>query len=228
MKRKIIILAVLIVSTFCISCGGGGDDTPSPTPTPTPTPIAKPGAVNLVAPSNGAVCIDGVFTWNLAKDASSYVLTIFNKDNTVYDTNTTSLTTKTIGNLPKSKSFTWQVTAKNNSGESVSPKWSASTPGEAIVNYIPTIAIEFDIAADSVTLMANDVDGDSLTYDFYSSSDNNFTIDERVITNEAITINQSEVISNIGFVTGQTLWVKVVVRDVNNNESATIKSYNGE
>jgi len=222
MKKKIIILVVLIVSNLCVSCGGGGDDTP------TPTPIPKPGSVTLVAPSNGAVCVDGVFTWNSTKDATSYVLTLFNKDNTVYDTNTISSTTKTIGDLAKSKAITWQVTAKNNSGESVSPKWSASTPGEAIVNYIPTIAVEFDIAADTVKLVANDTDGDSLTYDFYSSSDDNFTDDEREILNEVITINQSVVISNIGFATGQTLWVKVVVRDVNNNESTTIKSYDGK
>ncbi len=224
MKRRIIILVVLIVSNFYIACGGGGDDTPIPTP----TPITKPGAVTLVAPSNGAVCIDGVFTWNSAKDATSYVLTIFNKDGTVYGTNTTSSTTKTIGDLPKSKAFTWQISAKNNSGESVSAKWSASTPGEAIINYIPTIAIEFNIASDTVTLLANDADGDSLTYDFYSSTDDNFTIEERVIVNEFITINISEVISNIGFATGQTLWVKVVVRDLKNNESATIKSYDGK
>jgi len=228
MKRKIIILAVLMVSNFFVCCGGGGDDTPSPTPIPTPTPIPKPGMVTLVAPSNGAVCIDGVFTWNSAKDATSYVLTIFNKDGTVYGTNTTSSTAKTIGDLPKSKAFTWQVSAKNNSGESVSAKWSASTPGEAIVNYIPTIAVEFDIASDTVILLANDTDGDSLTYDFYSSTDNNFTIEERVIVNKSITINQEEIISNIGFAIGQILWVKVVVRDINNNESATIKSYNGK
>jgi len=226
MKKKIIIIVVLIVSNFYVSCGGGGDDTPSPSPEPTPIP--KPGAVTLVAPSNGAVCVDGVFTWNSTKDATSYVLTVFNKDGTVYATNPTSSTTKTISNLTKSKALTWQVTAKNNSGESVSSKWSASTPGEAIVNYIPTVTVEFDIAADTVKLVANDADGDSLTYDFYSSSDNDFTVDERLITNEAITINQGEVISNIGFVVGQTLWVKVVVRDLNNNESATIKSYDGK
>jgi len=96
------------------------------------------------------------------------------------------------------------------------------------VNYIPTIAVKFDIAADTIKLVANDTDGDSLTYDFYSSSDDNFTDDERDLLNEVITINQSVDISNIGFATGQTLWVKVAVRDVNNNESATIKSYDGK
>jgi len=221
MKKIIEVLAVMVVSILCISCGGGGDDTPGVTPSP------KPGAINLVAPSNGAVCIDGKFVWNTSTDATSYTLTLFNNDGSVYNTSTTTQTTKTISNLPKSKAITWQVIAKNAVGETVSSKWSASTPGEAIVNYIPTVTVTMDVLADAVDLVANDADGDALTYDFYVSTDNVFTDSEKNIINQTIAINQTETISNVSFIMGEELWVKVTIKDSNGNESTTIKSYDG-
>lgn len=220
MKKRILILAVIVASVLFSACGG--EDTP------TATPSTKPAAVTLVAPSNGAVCVDGKFEWNASKDATSYTLTLFNNDGSVYNTSTTTETTKTISDLPKSKAITWQVIAKNTAGETMSSKWSASTPGEAIVNYIPTITVTIDIINDSAKIVASDADGDTLTYDFYISTDNVFTDSERYITNQAIAINQTEIISNVGFLMGEELWMMSTIKDSNGNESTTIKSYDGK
>ena len=41
------------------------------------------------------------------------------------------------------------------------------------------------------------------------------------------TINQTETISNVSFIMGEELWIKVTIKDSNGNESTTIESYDG-
>ena len=115
--RKFLILTAGLLLTGCSK-----DDTPK-----------VPGAVSLVFPENNSECIAGIsrsettseveFVWQAAAHATRYELTVTRIGSGIFENVTTS-NTRTSLVIDKGAPYSWQVTARNSSGEEGPPSAS--------------------------------------------------------------------------------------------------------
>ena len=131
--------------------------------------------------------------------------------------------------LSKNRSFTWNVKAKNDSGESISSTFSTTTPGEAVPNTIPSIkSIVFYEAENSIRIVVQDAEGDQLFYDAIAANNNAFENPITYATNSEISESakspeEHEIqIENVEW--AADFWFKFTLRDASGNQIVGIKS----
>ena len=181
MKTNIQTLFYFSLMLTLLACGGrGGKDDPDPVIVPEPDPI--PQAVNLIAPPNNSICVGEEqgnsitvdFEWSAVDYVQEYKITVYNASGTAVNTLATNTTSVRL-DLPMNRSFTWNVKAKNDSGESISSTFSTTTPGEAVPNTIPSIkSIVFYEAENSIRIVVQDAEGDQLFYDAIAANNSAF------------------------------------------------------
>lgn len=218
MKKIILLIAVQLMVVSC----GGKKDTPAPTPeTPKPSSSSE-----LVTPLNNQVCTENpvTFKWGKVEHATSYILSILNANGTNYEDFTLSNSEKTV-NLPKGKSFSWKVTAKNEKGETVSETRSFITEGESVANFVPTALIKIDGSSKSVAISFYDNDEDNLTYTLYYATSNSFSDKDIVKEHSKIAVSSGKTITLKSLDFSKKFWLKVVVIDDKGNKSETIGSF---
>lgn len=217
--RKIVLL--IAVQLLVVACGGK-KDTPAPAPE-TPKPASSS---ELVTPLNNQVCTESpvTFKWGKVEHATNYILSILNANGTSYKEFTLSDSEKTV-NLPKGKSFSWKVTAKNEKGETVSETRSFITEGEAVANFVPTALIKIDGDSKSVAISFYDNDKDSLTYTLYYATNNSFSKKDIVKGHDKVVISSGKIVTLKELDFGKKFWLKVVVIDDKGNKSETIGSF---
>lgn len=234
MKTIRTIALYLFLSIGLLACGGKDDPTPKVNITPEPDPI--PQAVNLIAPPNNSVCVGSEqgnsiqvdFQWSSVSYVQEYEFTIYNSSGTAFNTVFTNNTSTRL-NLSKSRSFTWNVKAKNTSGESISSTFSTTTPGEAVPNSIPKInSIVLNETGHSISILVQDTEGDQLYYDAISADNDAFE-------NSTTHASNSEVPTSLGSPEEHQIqlenvqwtidfWFKFTLRDESGNQIVAIKS----
>ena len=165
------ITALLII--MLQSCGASGTGEEPPTQKSPPTKAVG------VLPANGEPCSDYdevssearalvLFGWNAAQLAQRYEVVVYENGNEAARQGTSALEAKI--ELDRGKTYTWEVIAINNDGETTSSTYSFTSPGIPIGNYAPyaaEITVEFDSVAMemSISWVGSDEDGDNLSYD---------------------------------------------------------------
>lgn len=217
--RKIVLL--IAVQLMVVSCGGKKDTPVSEPETPKPTGFSE-----LVTPLNNQVCTESpvAFKWGKVEHATSYILSILNANGTNYEDFTLSNSEKTV-NLPKGKSFSWKVTAKNEKDETVSETRSFITEGESVVNFVPTALIKIDGDSKSVAISFYDNDKDKLTYTLYYATSNYFSEKDIVKEHNKIEASSGKTVTLKELDFSKKFWLKVVVIDEKGNKSETISSF---
>ncbi|WP_026715380.1 glycoside hydrolase family 78 protein [Flavobacterium daejeonense] len=175
--RKIV--ALFLIISFLISCGGGDSSSESETVNTAPT------APSLVTPANNTLCINNAVSleWNPATDAENNPITYqiqIATDNQFAQIVKTAEGTASYQSftLNKGMAYYWRVKATDskNAPSTYSNTFSFYTEGDAVANHAPFLPqivqpeINSLISATSVTLkwLASDVDAsDVLTYDIY-------------------------------------------------------------
>lgn len=206
------------------------------TSTETEKQVEKPVPTKVTGtlPVNGEPCSDFeplpndetkvsiLFKWSAAQNAVNYDLKILlgNKQAAT----TTIAEHETTVTLDRGKTYTWTVTSKNETGNTVSDTYSFTTPGVSEGNYAPYAAeITTDFQTIDQLLTVNwtgtDEDGDELIYDI------TITENETIILEEIDYINTS--ISGIGYTEDTPYTINIVSKDGTGNFSVsevTIKS----
>lgn len=220
MKKIVFLIAIQLLIVSC----GGKNDTPAPAPAPE---VPKPsGVAVLKTPSNNQVCTENpvVFKWEDVEYATSYVLYILNSDGTVYKELSQSGLMQTV-TLPKGKSFSWKVTAKNEKGETSSETRSFVTEGEAIVNFVPTASIAFNKSDKTASISFYDNDNDQLTYTIYYATENSFSASTILQEHSNKTISSGKTVTLTTLDFNKKIWLKVLVTDAKGNKSEAIGSF---
>ncbi len=210
-----------------VSCGGGSDSTDE-------RKINLPGTPVLSLPLNGETCSDYTvvasntakaeisFSWASTTYATSYVLLVKQAGSTVVNQILTSNSYKAV--LDKGKTYSWTITAKNNGGESTSPTYSFTTPGNPIGNYVPYAAI-INFSVNSSTSMANlswvgkdeDSSASELKYDIEIKKDN---VVIQTLSNQTVTS-----IADFVAVLNATYQIKIKTIDKQGSYSTSILTY---
>ena len=235
MKTNIQTLFYFCLMLTLLACGGGGgNDDPDPVIVPDPDPI--PEAVNLIAPPNNSICVGEEqgnsitvdFEWSAVDYVQEYEITVYNASGTAVNTLNTNITSVRL-DLSKNRSFTWNVKAKNDSGESISSTFSTTTPGEAVPNTIPSIkSIVFYEAENSIRVVVQDAEGDRLFYDAIAANNNAFENPTTYATNSEVSESannpeEHEIqIENVEWTAD--FWFKFTLRDTSGNQIVGIKS----
>lgn len=171
-KFPLYFLLVLVLSSSCDK--STSTDTEKQIEKPLPT---KPQGL---LPLNGELCsvfesvandeskASILFTWNASKNAVNYDLSVFEGSQEIDKITVGALEARVV--LDKGKSYTWQVSAINETGVAQSDTYSFTTPGQSILNYAPYAAeifMEFDTDNKllNINWMGSDEDGDSLVFD---------------------------------------------------------------
>jgi hypothetical protein len=161
-------------------------------------------------------------------------LSLFNNDGTLYQTHAVVSTTITLNNLPVNFVHKWQVKAENAVGEMNSGIWSATTPGESVVNFVSSIlGADFSFDNDHVLVTVKDEEGDVMSFDVFSSDTKEFTGVVTHFENEEVTdvnldsdLNTKQFyVENLGLVLGEIFWLKIMLRDEVGNQSVLITFY---
>ncbi|APQ18985.1 hypothetical protein [Maribacter hydrothermalis] len=130
-----------------------------------------------------------LFKWNAAQNAINYELMVLLGNEQV--------ATTTVGGqeatvtLDKGKTYTWNITSKNENGNTVSDTYSFTTPGLSDGNYAPYVAeitTEFDTVEQilNISWLCTDEDGDDLLYDVVITENETIIIDETDYANTSI------------------------------------------
>ncbi|MCV6629513.1 MAG: hypothetical protein OIF50_06605 [Flavobacteriaceae bacterium] len=224
MKKLRYIFVLLVASSFITACGGGGgSDDPDPVQ---PTP---PGGFALTSPANNAICVNGVFSWSSSLYASSYELHVKNGSGQYlsgYPKTGISGTSYTDNNLPTSTAIAWYVVAKNSDGFKESNTYSASTPGDSQVNYLPVAAsVVFSYENDNVTIVATDAEKEDISYVLETAPSSNFSTNIQELSSGNVSSGSTIVQANLGLISGQTYWLRISLIDTHGNQSRTVQSY---
>ncbi len=218
-----LVFLVLILLVACSDGEGGSDDGPEPPPSQNETPPAK--AIGTL-PANGEPCSDYeevvgddskvlvLFNWNAAQFTDSYVLTILEGNNQVFNNSFNSLSTSV--ELDRGKTYTWSVTSVNEDGQTNGDSYSFTTPGVPIGNFAPytaEITVMFNEVTSEMTVswVGSDEDGDPLTYDVQ-------VFEEGISIFESLDLTVSE-IDPISFISNANYEVEVISRDDSGNFS---------
>ena len=134
--------------------GGGNPSTGGDTPTTGDTPPttggeteATPEKAILVFPDNGKTCTTGIFLdnstdstvtfeWEIAKDATKYLVTYTNTDTGIKKTKDSSINSADIV-LNQNANYEWTVTAINTTKETISDKWTFYNAAKGLNNFAP-------------------------------------------------------------------------------------------
>lgn len=173
-----------------------------------------------ILPTNAETCSDFTevegeidkaiifFTWSAAANADNYLIEVIATG--MVTSSATVNTTSTELILKKGTSYSWRITAKNDSSETQSDTFSFITPGEGTGNFAPYAAdITMDFNAETSALVISwigkDKDGDTLTYDVFVKENDEIIIDDKDLTIVAL--------SPIIAVAGATYVVQVTSKD---------------
>lgn len=224
-KVKYLASILLIISTF-VSCDKGSDsDTEKQIEKPLPTKVQG------TLPANGEPCSDFelvpnddskvsiLFKWNASQNAVNYDLVV--KEGAQEAAKTTVGALEASLTLDKGKTYSWTVTAKNETGNTISDTYSFTTPGQAIGNYAPyaaEITLNFNTTNHilNVVWVAEDEDGDALNYDIVVQENGSVLMEETDLSNTTI--------EDITYVSGTTYLVSVKAKDTSGNFSFSEKS----
>lgn len=226
MKKPYFYLGTIITSFF-LSCSGGGDGDPGPGPDPVNTAPTVP---SLVYPLSNTLCIDNnvVFQWNPSTDSEgnpiSYSVEVSESSNFAsLAHNVSSSAVSSIITLEKGKSYYWRIKAKDNKGaeSAYSTVSQFLTEGDGVSNHLPFApelvapALNSEIDGTSTTLSwtANDVDGDTLSYDVYFGTE--ASPSTKVSDGQSGTTYEAT-----GLTAASTYYFKIVAKD--GNGGATI------
>lgn len=223
--KKVVLICLI---SICIwSCGGGEDSGPitpaNPSNPSTGTANTAPTSPNLIAPTNGKLCISNTvdFQWGVAtdteKDAITYQIQVAtdNQFTTIIKTIEGNITNQTL-TLEKGIAYYWRVKAidsKNLSGN-YSSTFNFYTEAVVQANHLPflpeivTPLLNTTINAGTTSLKWSATDTDSndiLTYDVYFGLDNPPTA--KVIDNKTTTT------VDVTTITQKRYYWKVVVKD---------------
>jgi len=142
MKKIIGLLVITILLASCKKGGDGGSNDGSG------NNGATPAAATLTAPLKDEICTTGTditdstssinFTWQSARNASSYELSIKNLSTQAVVTKTVQ-TTQTDMTLLKNAPYSWFVTSKSTKSKTTteSEVWKFYNGGNGIVTYAP-------------------------------------------------------------------------------------------
>jgi len=214
MKR--IIVALAMISLFAISCGSNEDNNGNGGGNAT--------AVTLSLPANNSECITGTsisdtqsavtFEWAAIENTEKYFIYVKNLNTQgVLQFNAGTGTSQSV-NLLKGTPYSWYVTSKKVSGESLtSETWKFYNAGEPVSNHAPFPAdlvspvMSSTILTTAVTLQwaGGDIDGDIANYKVYMDSNIN------PATLVGTVMQQS--IPNLAVTSGGTYYWKVVTTD---------------
>jgi hypothetical protein len=221
-----LLMVITLFSSLAVSCDKGSDtDTEKQTENPIPTKVKG------TLPANGEPCSDFeivpndnskvaiLFKWNASQDAVNYDLIIM--DGTQEAAKTTVGATEATLSLDKGKTYSWTVTAKNETGNTVSDTYSFTTPGQATGNYAPyaaEITLDFNTTNQTLNISwtAEDEDGDSLTFDIEILEDETLIQEESDLT--------TNFIDDIIYMNATLYSVKVISKDVSGNFSVSEKT----
>lgn len=220
MKKHISFLVVIL---FFVACSKPSDDDSPKVKQNTP-----PSIPTLVYPTNNLICIDNTvtFQWSNSIDAEEDLITYHlqvSKDNQfsqiVFSSNI-STNEHTI-TLQKGTTYYWKVKAKDNKNLSsnFSPTYLLYTEQDGSPNHLPhapelvspTNNTFIDWGNTTLEWTANDIDGDTLSYDVYLDTSNPPTT--------LISEEQSESTLTISTTTTTGYYWKVIVKDGNGGES---------
>ena len=217
---------IILFSLIFTSCDKG-------TSTETEKQVDKPlpTKVQGTLPANGEPCSDFIpvpnddskvsiqFKWNASQHTINYDLSVLEGSQEVAKTTVGALETSVT--LERGKTYSWTVTSKNETGNTVSDTYSFTTPGQAIGNYAPyaaEIVLDFDTENQvlKVSWEAVDEDGDSLTFDVEILEDETLLRDESDLTANSI--------EGITYINGTSYSVKVISKDFLGNFSVSEKT----
>lgn len=220
---KNIFYILLLIGVLIYSCGGSEEDEPTPQPNNN-----IPTVPTLLTPTNNLLCIDNIvtFKWNAStdpdKDAITYQIQIA-KDtqfSQIIHTLTGSGTTQSIS-LEKGTAYYWRVKATDSKSTSsdYSTTYQFYTEGEGTSNHLPfsPILIKPDLSSVVMTATtilewtANDVDGNSLTFDVYFGTTNPPAT--------KVSANQTETTLNVDLTSSTNYFWKIVVKDGKGGET---------
>lgn len=228
MKKAYLYLAIMVVS-ISLSCSSGGGDDGDGGPDPEPTNTAPTVPVQ-VYPLSNTLCIDNnvVFEWDASTDSEgnsiSYRVEISeNSDFSTLSHNVSSSSTSRVIILDKGKSYYWRLKSRDSNGaeSAYSSVSNFLVEGDGVSNHLPFAPVlvapaqgsEINGTSTTLSWTANDVDGDTLSYDVYldTSSDPSTKVSE----------GQSETTYEAtGLSAATTYYFKIVVKD--GNGAATI------
>lgn len=195
--------------------------------------IPKPGNISLLQPLDNAICQGNInkedttlyveFKWESARNATNYQLRIFDENGVELHSKSTKNTSLKI-EIVKNRLFTWNVTAENKSGKNTSKTFTATTSGENMPNYIPSInAVIIDKAAQTITLKFQDQDGDTLFYDVLAADNSDFDSPTEYALNQQVPFSTGESIEHKvllqNIVWTSPFWLHVRLRDQEGNQS---------
>lgn len=217
MRRLLILSGVLLFLTGCSK-----DNSPK-----------VPGAVTLVFPENNSECIAGIsrsqttseveFVWEATSHAARYELTVTRIGSGVFENVTTSNTRASLV-IDKGAPYSWQVTARNASGEEGPPSasWQFYNAG-AETTYPPFPAvIKSPVSGESVT---PDKSGEVLLLWSGADADNDlaefevhFGISATALTLQA-TLAPNQTSFAVPVVSGTIYFWEILSRDAEGNTS---------
>jgi hypothetical protein len=222
MTKTINKLFCLILTTLMLSCGSDSDEQPEVINQNPTKPVAT-------SPTNNSLCqiLDLEFSWSSATDPDGddiiYQIDIASDEdfNNIERSGKTANTSK-IFNLDKGVHYFWRVKSidTNQASSDYSSTWQFITEEDGSINYVPfnaELILPEDGSVHNQTTMdlsweAEDLDGDSLTFDLYFGTDvdNPELLAESLVEN---THNLPELESNT------TYYWYIVVRDTAGNAS---------
>ncbi len=215
-------ISCFILSIVLLSCGSDSTEEPEAINRNPTTPVA-------LTPSNNSLCqvLDLEFSWSASSDPDGddliYQIDIASdEDFSSIERSGKTANTSKIFNLNKGVHYFWRV--KSIDGDQASSEYSSTwqfiTEDDGSINYVPfnaELLLPEDGSMHNQTSMAlswqaEDLDGDSLTYDLYFGTD----IDNPELLEE----NLTEANHNVESLTGNsTYYWYVVVKDTAGNSS---------
>tara|TARA_R110002051_G_scaffold137916_4_gene210582 strand:- start:6693 stop:7394 length:702 start_codon:yes stop_codon:yes gene_type:complete len=149
-----------------------------------------------------------LFKWNVAQNTINYDLDVLLNNQQVASATVAGL--ETTVTLDRGKTYTWKVTSKNETGNTISDTYSFTTPGISEGNYAPyaaEISTEFNTLTQLLTIswIGTDEDNDLLTYDVTITENESVIIEETDISDNSI--------SGIEYNSGTEYSIKVISKD---------------
>lgn len=219
-------ICLIFIGIIISSCDKGSDtDTEKQTDNPLPTKVLG------TLPTNGEPCSDYnlvpnddskvsiLFKWNASQNAVNYDLIVMEGAQEAAKTTVGALEASLT--LDKGKTYSWTVTSKNETGNTISDTYSFTTPGQAIGNYAPysaEIAMNFNTTNQNLNISwaAEDEDGDSLTFDVA-------VFEGETLLQEVFEMTTNS-LEGFPYSNGTSYYVKITTKDVAGNFSVSEKT----
>ena len=225
------LLLLIVITTFIIGCGKGGDATPEPPVVlPPVVVIPAPGKAVLSFPAQNDVCTTGiivsdteskiVFKWAAAANATSYEITLKNLITNDVVTKTSNGIEQEVS-LARNTPYSWFVTSKSSATETTkSDVWKFYNAGPGAITYAPFPAeitspiMGAEISASSGTInlewKGSDVEGDIVGYDVYFGTANALLLKANVT---------DSFLADVPVTAGNSYVWKIITKDSKGNKS---------